>query len=512
MATLGNGINRETREQGRLSLSAAEREQGTYIIGTTGTGKTTLVKNIAIEDMWNQPDHGLCVLDPHGDLTDDLLSWVPESRLDDVIYLNPMDVERPFGLNLLACDRSNEHEVRWVVSTIMETLHRLFWYSWGPRLEHVLHHIIRTALIIPDSTFIELLLLLTDDDFRRQIIGGGKGPNDDTGQLDPNKDYLLIKFWYGYFLYFHPGQRTEVTSSTLNKLSPFLLDSKMRNIIGQPESSIDLRQVMDEGKILLVNLSKGDIGENNSALLGSVLVNLILIAALRRRGPEYQQGRRPFHVIVDEYQNFANPSFAILQSEARKFGVDLIVAHQYRDQLDKDSQGSSMNVGNIISFRVSGRDSYILASQFNNAPPPADTKMEPLYYEVDVEGQRGIYAKYRPEYGNSELYEEVELPRRPYSDVEAEMANRLSTLNNYEAYCRLIRRPAPNQSALAEYKMTTLPTPPVSGQPSSARRRQCIERSRQLYGRNRAEVEQAIFKRTGIKDDGTIERFGYVDE
>lgn len=511
MARLGNAIDRETQEKGMLQLSSAEREQGTYIIGTTGTGKTTLLKNIAIEDMWQRPDEGLCVLDPHGDLTDELLTWVPENRIKDVVYLNPMDVERPFGLNLLTCDRSNEHEVRWVVSTIMETLHRLFWYSWGPRLEHVLHHIIRTALVIPDSTFVELLLLLTDEAFRRQIIGGGKGPNDDTGQLDAKRDYLLIQFWYGYFLKLSSSQRTEVTSSTLNKLSPFLLDSMMRNIIGQAKSSVDLRQIMDEGKILLVNLSKGDIGENNSALLGSVLVNLILIAALRRRGPEYAGGRRPFHVIVDEYQNFANPSFAILQSEARKFGVDLIVAHQYRDQLDKDSQGASMNVGNIISFRVSGRDSYILASQFNNTPPAAHTKMEPLYYEIDAGEERGVYAKYRADYGD-ELYEEVELPRRAYNDVEAEMANRLSTLDNYRAYCRLIRRPSPTQSFLREYRVDTLPLPDVPGRPDPQRRQACIEQSRRQYGRDREQVEQAIYERTGIQDDGTVERLGYVDE
>ena len=134
-----------------------------------------------------------------------------------------------------------------------------------------------------------------------------------------------------------------------------------------------------------MNLSKGELGGNNSALLGSVLVNLILIGALRRQGSEYEKGRRPFHVIVDEYQNFANPSFSILQSEARKFGVDLIVAHQYRDQLDQDSRGASMNVGNFIVFRVSGRDSYMLASQFDNTPPPPDVRKEPRYADIQTD-------------------------------------------------------------------------------------------------------------------------------
>ncbi len=513
MTILGQAIERKTGNRLTLELSPAEREQGTYVIGTTGTGKTTLLRNIAVEDMWNNPNEGLCVLDPHGDLTDELLGWVPPNRVGDVVYLNPMDMERPFGLNLLTCDRTNENEVRWVVSTILETLHRLFWYSWGPRLEHVLQHTVRTALKVPDSTFIELLLLLTAQDYRETVIGSKDSVKADKyGQLDPQQDYLLIKFWYDWFLKLGPSMQTEVTSSTLNKLSPFLLDTMMRNIIGQSESSIDLRSIMDEGKILLVNLSKGDLGENNSALLGSVLVNLILIAALRRRGPQYHQGRRRFHVIVDEYQNFANPSFSILQSEARKFGVDLIVAHQYRDQLDQDSQGASLNVGNIVSFRVSGRDSYFLASQFDNTPPPAETRMEPVYGRwADAPRDTELYAPFRLPGSGDMVYEEVLAQQRPYNDMEAEMANKLSTLNNFRAYCRLIRRPEPSKSFLGEYLVATNALPFVKDDWRPDIRQSCIDRSRQLYGRDRATVESAIVERTGgrIEDSGPVPGVGY---
>lgn len=499
MATLGQALDRHTGEHLTLKLSPDERQQGTYVIGTTGTGKTTMLRNIAVEDMWLYPDEGLCVLDPHGDLTDELLGWVPPNRVKDVVYLNPMELGNPFGLNLLACDRKDEHEMRWVVSTILETLHRLFWYSWGPRLEHVLQHTIRTALKVPNSTFIELLLLLTAQDYRRTVIGSKDSViAGDYGQLNTKDDYLLIKYWYDWFLKLTPSQQSEVTSSTINKLSPFLLDSMMRNIIGQAKSSIDLRNIMDEGKILLVNLSKGDLGENNSALLGSVLVNLILIAALRRRGAAYRDGRKQFHVIVDEYQNFANPSFSILQSEARKFGVDLIVAHQYRDQLDQDSRGASMNVGNVICFRVSGRDSYMLASQFDNSPPPADTKMEPAYGRwVDEPEGTELYAQYRLPGTGEAIYEQVELPRQPYSDVEAEMANKLSTLNDYRAYCRLIHKPEPGKSELKEYKMATNPRPQVNAEWSAQIRQACIEHSREKYCRDREMVEEEIYKRTG---------------
>jgi hypothetical protein len=496
-------------------LSPAERQQGTYVIGTTGTGKTTMLRNIAVEDMWLHPDEGLCVLDPHGDLTDELLGWVPPDRIEDVVYLNPMELAHPFGLNLLYCDRTDEHEMRWVVSTILETLHRLFWYSWGPRLEHVLQHTIRTALKVPDSTFIELLLLLTAQDYRETVIGSkATVKNGDYRQLNTKDDYLLVKYWYDWFLKLSPSQQTEVTSSTINKLSPFLLDSMMRNIIGQAESSVDLKKIMDGGKILFVNLSKGDLGENNSALLGSVLVNLILIAALRRRGAAYQSGRKQFHVIVDEYQNFANPSFSILQSEARKFGVDLIVAHQYRDQLDLDSLGASLNVGNVICFRVSGRDSYMLASQFDNAPPPADTKMEPAYgrWADEPEGYE-LYVQYRlPGTGDS-IYESVEMPRRAYSDVEAEMANKLSTLKDYHAYSRLIRKPEPGKSELKEYYMATNPQPQVNARWSADVRQACIDRSRAKYCRDRAEVEEEIYKRTGgrITTDNLPPAVQYTD-
>ena len=335
----------------QVELTPQARRQGVYVIGTTGTGKTTLLQNIAVEDMHS--GEGLCVLDPHGDLIDELLLRVPESRWDDVILFDPMDMERPFGLNLLACDPNDPHEVRWVVSTIMGTLQRLFYYSWGPRLEHVLRHSLLTAMTLPEATFVELLLLLTSEAYRQSVI--------------PNlEDYMLVNFWDN----FPRSERLqyELTSSTLNKISPFLTDRAMRNIVGQPTNSFDMQAVMDEGKILLVNLSKGDLGEDNSALLGSVLVNLILIAALRRRSIPYNQ-RRTFHLIVDEFQNFATESFAVLQSEARKYAVDVIVAHQYRDQLDDLSRGSTLNVANFIVMRVSGKDSHELASQFDKYPP-----------------------------------------------------------------------------------------------------------------------------------------------
>lgn len=430
------GYTVDTNEPVELSLD--ERRQGTYVIGTTGTGKSTLLKNIVYQDMLNDREHGICVLDPHGDLIDELLALVPKDRVDDVILFDPMDMEHPFGLNLLACDRDDPHQVRWVVSTIMGTLRRLFSYSWGPRLEHVLRHALLTAMLLPDSTFIELTLLLSNENYRKQVV-------------EQVQDPIIKEFWDSFPR--SERERYDLISSTLNKLSPFITDLTMRNIVGQAKNTFDLRKIMDEGKILFVNLSKGDLGEENSSLLGSVLVNLVLISALQRRQIPVKE-RRPFHLIVDEFQNFATESFAVLQSEARKYAVDVVVVHQYRDQLDDLSKGSTLNVGNMIVFRTTGRDSYELASQFDNTPPPPEKVMEPIYrpYNGAEKGEQ-LYSQPKSTTGVGNLYHEVERLPRTYSDVEAERANQLSILPNYEAWCRLIHYQKAGRQHLIEWNI-----------------------------------------------------------
>lgn len=424
-----------------VELSLDERRQGTYIIGTTGTGKSTLLKNIIYQDMRDDTEHGICVLDPHGDLIDELLELVPKNRIKDVILFDPTDLERPFGLNLLACDRNDPHQVRWVVSTIMGTLRRLYSYSWGPRLEHVLRHSLLTAMLLPDSTFIELTLLLSNENYRKRIV-------------EQVKDPIIKEFWNSFPR--SERERYDLISSTLNKISPFITDQSMRNIIGQPQNTVDLRKVMDEGKILFVNLSKGDLGEESSALLGSVIVNLVLISSLQRRSTPVHN-RRPFHLIVDEFQNMATESFAILQSEARKYAVDVVVAHQYRDQLLDDlSRGSTLNVGNMVVFRSTGRDSYELASQFDNTPPPPEKTMEPVYRKYDnASDGETLYIQPKSTTGVGNLYHEVERIRRTYSDMEGERANKLSISPNFEAWCRLIHVPKKGRPQLVEKHILT---------------------------------------------------------
>jgi hypothetical protein len=470
---LGHTVGKKTP----VDLSLDERRQGTYIIGTTGTGKSTLIKNIIYQDLHKDNEHGLCVLDPHGDLIDEMLELVPENRKDDVVLFNPMDMERPYGLNLLECDRSDPHQVRWVVSTVMGTLQRLFETTWGPRLEHVLRHTLLTAMNLEGSTFFEILLLLTNDGFRKQIV-------------EKVNDPILTQFWNS----FPKGDkdRYELIASTLNKISPFITDISLRNIIGQSKSTINIYKKMNEGKIIFVNLSKGDLGEANSSLLGSVMVNQIMIAAFHRRSIPLGQ-RKPFHLIVDEFQNFASESFTILQSEARKYAVDVVVAHQFRDQLDDLNKGSTLNVGNMIVFRVSGRDSYSLASQFDNSPPQADTRVEPVYYPYEFQG-REFLVEASLNSSEGKLYQEVELPKRPYSDVEAELANQLSILPNFQAWCRLINVPTEKGEfpKLIERKIVTERL--GIGEENKEIARYIRERSR-LLAKTREEVEREISER-----------------
>jgi len=383
-----------------IELTMDERRQGTYIIGTTGTGKSTLLKNIIYQDMRDSSGgkkHGLCVLDPHGDLIDQMLELVPSKRKNDVILFNPMEKDHPFGLNLMTCNTDDPNEVRWMMSTVIGTLERLSGGSWGPRLEHVLRHMLLTSLLIKGAAFLELF----------DFFYITKKEQEELVKI--LEDPILKRFWKSFP--YSDRLRYDLTSSTINKITPFLTDKMVQNIIGQSKNTFDFEKIMDEGKILFVNLSKGDLGEDSSSLMGSVIVNLILMAALKRRSiPE--DDRTPFHLIVDEFQNFATEGFAVLQSEARKYGVDVTVAHQYRDQLDLISKGSTFNVGNLVAFRITGRDSYDLASQFDNSPPPPESRVEPVYQEYSYGGHETLIET-QLSTGEGKLYQEVELPRRP---------------------------------------------------------------------------------------------------
>jgi len=451
------GLDKETKSP--IELSADDRRQGTYVAGVNGTGKTILLMNTALADA--EAGDGLCFLDPHGDAVEALLALMPKHRKKDVIYFNPADIDFPFGLNLFECPDINDPRlVDLVCSEIVGTFKKLYEASWGPRLEDILRHAILTALYNPGSTLLDLHLILSDQIYRLKM-------------LEKVKDPILTQYWEKIFPKKDKDQQ-EWLASSFNKIGRFLVNSLIRNIIGQPKSSFNIKDIMNQGKILLVNLAKGKIGEDNSSLLGSVLVGKILIAALSR-AEIGQENRKQFHLIVDEYHSFATESFPTLQSEARKFAIDTLVAHQYRDQLDYLNRGSTLNVGNFIFFRITGKDSLELAVQFDNTPPVPDLEPQPMLYRTSQDGvfrtgdrREFIMAKGKP---------------RLYSDVAQEMANRLSNLPNYECWCKLVK-----EGKLVEHHIETEPiTRPKNPQTA----REIIEYSRQL-ARDRGEVEKEI--------------------
>ena len=473
-----------------VKMTPKEREQGMYIIGTTGTGKSTLIRNMIFQDMHPDKREGLCLLDPHGDLIDDVLGLVPNDRIDDVILFDPMDTDDPIGLNLLACDRTNANEVRWVVSTVVGILHRLYQYSWGPRLQYVLTSALETIMQSEGTTFKELYFLISNKKYRKHIVSKLQDP-------------VLIEFWES-FPEKPASLEYELTASTLNKIAPFITDKMMLNIICQTESKLSFDEIMNDGKILLVNLSKGDLGELNSGLLGAVLVNMVLMAALRRRQIKPKE-RKPFHLYVDEFQNFATESFAVLQSEARKYAVDLIVAHQYRDQLDDLNKGSTLNVGNLVVFRTTGQDGYDLASQFDNTPPPPEKVMEPEYkpYKKTESGEQ-LFSMPKSTLGVGSLYHEVERIRRTYSDMQGEMANRLSILPNYRAWCRLIYDPKSRDiqdedPVLKQHHIKTTIKDNNRTEEKKAEVRARIKKNAKKYGKPREIVEREIEERNPLK-------------
>lgn len=425
---LGHDAN---SEGAAVALTSYARTLGTYVIGTTGTGKSTFLKSLILQDIF--ADKGVCVLDPHGDLIDDILACVPESRVKDVILFDPSDIAYPLGLNLFACDRSDPRQRDLVTSTLIDTLYKLFYESWGPRMEDLLRHSIQTLLYVPDSTFLELLLLLTNHEHRKRLQKVGS-----------NTDPILKHYWEQQFpesfedpriagKWRIPPEQIELVSSSLNKIGRFLVNPIIRNIIAQPESSVNFRQIMDEGKVLLVNLSKGDIGSDNSSFLGSVLVNQLLLAALTRRELPVEQ-RHPFYLYVDEYQNFATESFPQLQSEARKFKIVTTVAHQYRDQLDESNKGSTLNMANLIAFRVSGKDALELAGQFDNTPRELPSHYQPIYSDL---GQ-GVSVPMQTGGSNTGLFREIPGLREPYSDTHLETANLLAMLPQHQAIVRIL--------------------------------------------------------------------------
>ena len=318
-----------------------------YIVGKTWTGKSTFINNMIISDM--RAGNGLCLLDPHGELVDDLLEYIPSNRINDVILFDVGDAEYPIGFNLLQAD--NEDEKNRIASGVVSTFQKLFDNSRGPRLEYILRNVVLSVIDYPNATLMHILRILTDKEFREEVISHVKDP-------------VLLKFWNNEFNRWQDKQREEAVWPITNKVGQFLSSRLVRNIFGQPRTKLSIRRAMDEGKIILVNLSKGKIGEDNANMIGSLLVTKIQIDAMGRADMA-KHLRKPFYLYIDEFQNFATKSFATILSEARKYKLSLIVANQYTSQLDEAIKDAIFgNVGTIFSFTLWYDDASVMTSQF----------------------------------------------------------------------------------------------------------------------------------------------------
>ena len=344
------GINHQ------FGMIRRDRSRHVYIIGQTGAGKSGMLELLALSDVfYNQ---GYCIIDPHGDFAIDNLRFVPKSRISDVVYFNPADVDYPVAFNPL--EISDPSRKPNICSEVIGVLKRMFGDSWGPRLEHILRYTLLALLDRPSATLLDISRLLTDKDFRKET-------------LDYCQDVTVLQFWKHEFGQWNDKQVNESIAPVLNKVGAFTANPIIRNIIGQAKSSFDVRKIMDEGKILVVNLSKGLIGEDNAGILGAFLVTKVQLAAMSRSDIPLVEDRRPFYLYVDEFQNFATDSFAVILSEARKYGLNLTVANQYVSQMtDQVRDAVFGNVGTTISFRVSADDAPILAKQFEPTFEAAD--------------------------------------------------------------------------------------------------------------------------------------------
>jgi type IV secretory pathway TraG/TraD family ATPase VirD4 len=360
-----NGENKEIlligettfrNERKRFGIKLADRTRHCYIIGKTGTGKTSLLVNCAIQDIL--AGRGVGFIDPHGEAAETLLDFVPRWRINDVIYFNPSDLDRPIAFNVM---EKVSFEYRHIVcSAILGAFKKIWPDVWSARMEYILSNAVLALLEIENSTLLGINRILSDEEFRAKVVKKLKDP-------------IVKAFWEREFKRYTRQYEVEATASIQNKVGQFISNPLIRNIVGQVKNKIDMRKVMDEQKILIVNLSKGKIGEENSKLLGSLVVTKLYLAAVSRIDlPE--EKRIPFFLYIDEFQNFATEVFVHILSEARKYGLALTIAHQYLSQLEELTplgitarvrDAIFGNVGTIVVFRVGAKDAEFLEKEFS---------------------------------------------------------------------------------------------------------------------------------------------------
>lgn len=397
-----------------FGIKAKDRQRHVYVIGKTGMGKSTLLENMAVQDIQN--GEGMAFIDPHGSAAETLLNYIPEHRIKDVLYFSPADVSFPISFNIMEDVGPDKRHL--VVSGLMSVFKKIWVDAWSARMEYILQNTILALLEFPGSTLVGVNRMLSDKAYRDMIIANVKDPS-------------VKSFWIDEFNKYNERYMQEAGDAIKNKIGQFTANPSIRNIIGQPKSSFNIRQMMDEKKIIIMNLSKGLIGETNANLLGSMLTTHIYLAAMSRAdlSPEKMKEMPNFYFYVDEFQSFANATFANILSEARKYHLNLTIAHQYIEQMEEDVRNAVFgNVGTIISFRVGPFDAEVLETIFTpqflaadivnlgfaqvyltlmidgiGSPPFSATTLPPIaaqsvsYKDVVIAASRSSYARPRAE-------------------------------------------------------------------------------------------------------------------
>ncbi len=335
----------------KFGIKLDDRRRHFYVVGKTGMGKTVMIKNMAIQDI--QSSHGVGFIDPHGEAAEELLDFVPENRIKDVIYFDPGDIEYPIAFNVM--EKVSPENRHIVVSGLMSVFKKLWPDVWSARMEYILNYAILALLESPDSTLLGINRLLSDVEYRKIVV-------------DRVQDPVVKAFWLQEYSRYTQRYEVEATAAIQNKVGQFISNPLIRNVIGQVESTIDMREVLDGQKILIANISKGKVGEDSSRLLGGLLVTKLQLAAMSRVDiPEEE--RKDFFLYIDEFQNFATDSFTNILSEARKYRLALILGHQYIAQLGTGDEAKVRdavfgNVGTMVVFRVGAEDAEWLEKEF----------------------------------------------------------------------------------------------------------------------------------------------------
>jgi hypothetical protein len=409
-----------------FGIKDKDRMRHIYIIGKTGMGKSTLLENMIYSDVLE--GKGVGVVDPHGDLADTVLGFIPPNRTNDVVLIEPSDRDFPVAFNMLENIDPAFNTI--VCSGIVGIFKKIYADSWGPRLEHILRNTILSLLEFPGTTMLGITRILQDEGYRRKIVAKIQDP-------------IVKSFWVNEFEKMQERMRIEAISPILNKVGQFLSSPIIRNIVGQPKSAVDLRFAMDKGKIVIVNLSKGKIGEDNSTLLGSMFITKFQLDAMSRANTP-EKDRKPFYLYVDEFQNFATDAFATILSEARKYKLSLTMANQYVAQMSDEVKDAVFgNVGTLLSMQVGFDDAEYISQQFGEEILPPD----------------------------------------------------LVGMSKFTAYTRLLIDNMPSNT----FSLDTLP--PIADEPNAARAEKVRKVSRERYAGKRAEVEDKIMRWSGVGGD-----------